>query len=497
MSNCAFWSVSGELLALHQVGAENSDPWASFGPWAASRGLPHGRLIALSLQFPLPAASPPTAGWQALPAAPAPRRRKADRACDSSAPVATPAPALDSVSAKFLPPLFTHPKFTVKASPTWVLSCRPAPAESAEGWYAALIPETRTSRFLVRLLPYRGRLPGEGWRNMLIWALGHHAGVKLVPLNGLPTAQALSSAPAWEYRVEAGRGSDAAAWDLQILPSRRLLNEWAPGITDAWEATALLRWVRPYAASPDFFEKAPEGEPRWADLFARLPVADARLLVQNVLTTLPGGASEAAVLFFDDVFLSLGNEGRPLVRHTPQEGLPLALLSTLFGKRAWHEIDRAKRFLPPDSERKLLRSEALADLDRRLAEGRLEWSVPALDLWQVLYRDPRHRALQKELAEFRQSDRWNQVLSGDARVPEALLRGLDVTDATLCLRDVPDARWRRFVTARREAELRAEMVFCRAWSARGELTVERELEAWHAWDELLASLPLTEIPSGK
>jgi hypothetical protein len=396
--------------------------------------------------------------------------------------VATFAPALDTAAARLLPPCLDHAQFVLRAQPTWVSTARPAPDEGPAGWWAALAGDEKASRFLVRLVPHRGRLPGDGWRNMLAWALRSVHGVRLVPLNGLPSAEALAVAPAWEYRVEAGRGPESAAWDVQILPSRRLLTDQAPGITDPWEATALLRWVRPEAPPASGLDPG-TSEPRWADLLGRLPAADARLLVQNVLNAGPGGAAGAAVLFYDTVTLAAGADGRTLVRHVPQEGLPTALLSVLFGRRAWAEIDRAKRFLPPEGDRKALRSGALADLDLRLAEGRLAWSEAALDLWQTLYRGPRHRALEARLRAWRDPGRWTEVLAGDPLVAEALLRNLDVTDAALCLRDAPDTRWRRFVTARREAEIQAELEFCRIWDARGELTVERQLEAWEAWDE--------------
>ena len=482
MSNCAFWSRSGELLAVHGFGPP--EPRISFGHWVAARRFPPGRMVDLSAQFPLEAPGP---GWHALAGAPE-TRKKAGPVRDSSAPVAVAAPALDSSAARLFPPLTVHEKFTLKAWPTWTATARPGPDEGVEGWYAALAGEEKTSRFLIRLVPYQGRLPGEGWRNMLAWSLRHHLGVRLVPLNGLPSVTALAAAPAWEYRVEAGRGPDAAAWDVQLLPSRVLLAGWAPGVTDLWEATALLRWVRPGAPEPGYFSEPPQGEPRWADLFSRLPPADARLLVQNVLTTLPGGAAGAAGLFFDTVTLSPGADGRTLVRHVPQEGLPASLLSTLFGRSAWAEIDRAKRYLPPPGELRELRTSVLADLDLRLAEGRLVWSAGAQELWQNLYREPRHRVLSDRLAGLRSSDRWATLLAGDPLVPETLFRRLDVTDAALCLRDAPDSRWRRFVTGRREAELKAELEFCAAWAARGELTVERQLEAWEAWDEILSSL---------
>jgi hypothetical protein len=400
--------------------------------------------------------------------------------------VATPAPAFDAAAARLLPFRTDHEKFTLKAWPTWVLTVKPAAEEGPGGWYAALEGRTKVSRFLIRLVPHRGRLPGDGWRNMLAWTLRRHSGVRLVRLNGLPTPEALAAAPAWEYRVEAGRGSEAAAWDVQFLPSRNLLQEWAPETAGPWEATALLRWVRPGVPAP-VWPLVPGGEPRWADLLARLPVADVRRLVQNVLTVFPGGVGEAAVLFYDTVTLPPAPDGRTLVRHVPQDGLPLALLSTLFSRRAWHEIERAKRFLPAEGERRRRRSEALAELDLRLAEGRLVWSEEALECWQVLYRNPRHQALEAELAR-RRGDSWTALLKGDPSVPENLLRTLDVTDAALCLRDAPDGRWRRFVTARREAELREELDFCRVWEARGELTVERQLEAWRAFDELVRSL---------
>jgi len=305
----------------------------------------------------------------------------------------------------------------------------------------------------------------------------------------LPSAEALAAAVAWEYRVEAGRGADAAAWDLQVLPARSFWTEAAPGL-GPWEATVWLRLLRPGAPGPtDQLSASPLD---WPTLLGRLPVADARRLVQNALSTGPGGAAANAALFFDSWVVPGAGEGKALVRHVPVPGLPLSLLSTLFGRRPWAEVDRAKRLIPGDLDRPATRAEALEDLDRRLAEGRLLWSAEALELWQVGYRNPRHAAARAEVDAYRASDRWARLLGGDPRRAEALLRGLDVTDAALCLRDVPDPRWRRFVTARREAELRAEAEFCRVWEARGELTVDRELDAWRSWDALLASLPLAE-----
>ncbi|HTH13460.1 MAG TPA: hypothetical protein VMB23_03630 [Spirochaetia bacterium] len=480
MSNSAFWSVSGELTAVH--GACDADPSATFGPWAADQRLRSGRLVSLSSDLlGIPAPGP---GWHRVGPSPTPSRRsKPPRPCASDAPVATFAPALDVAAAKLLPPRLEHAQFVLRATPTWVSTTRPGPEEGPAGWWAALAGDEKASRFLVRMVPHRDRLPGDGWRNMLTWALRKVHGVRLVPLNGLPTSQALAAAPAWEYRVEAGRGPESAAWDVHILPSRRLLSGWAPGISDPWEATALLRWIRPGAPAPSALGTDPVGEPAWSDLLARLPAADARLLVQNVLNAGVGGAAGSAVLFYDTVTLPPGPDGRSLVRHVPQPGLPSALLSTLFGRRAWAEIERTKRFLPPEGDRRVLRAGRLADLDQRLAEGRLAWSEAALDLWQALYREPRHRALEARLASWRDPARWEPVLSGDPLVAEALLRSLDVTDAALCLRDAPDRRWRRFVTARREAEIREELEFCRVWDARGELTVERQLEAWEAWDD--------------
>lgn len=487
MSNCAFWSESGELLAVHGAGPA-SDPVVSFPDWAAGLRLPSGRLVSLSSGFPAPEA--PASGWWVLPSAGL-RRKKVPRASDPAAPVAVFAPALDGAAGRLFPLAFDHPKFRWRAWPTWVSTCRPETGEGPQGWYAAL-GRDNASRFLVRLVPHRGRLPGDGWRNMLAWTVKERLGLRLVPLNGLPTPEALAAVPSWDYRAEAGQ-DDAAAWDLQVLPSRRLLASWAPGTSDPWEATALLRWVRP-DPPPELGEAS--GEPRWADLLGRLPVADARLLVHNVLSTLPGGAASAAVLFYDRRILPPGADGRSLVRYVPQPGLPLGLLSKLFGPRVWHDIDRARRFLPPEDEQAQLRSEALAEVDRRLAEGRLSWSPGALALWEHLYRGPRLRALAAEIREYRSSGRWERLLSGDPRTAESLLRSLDVTDAALCLRDVPDRRWRRFVTARRESELNEELSFCRLWEARGELTPEREADAWRSWDSLLVALPLTDGGSG-
>jgi len=485
MSNCGFWSAAGELLAVHGADAPGSGP-SSFPGWASGRRLPPGRLVEVSPGFPLPAAPGP--GWHPVEGAPAARPRKTPKAVDAAAAVAVFAPVSDEAAGRLFPRNFHHDQFTWSAWPTWVSTCRPDPGEGPEGWYAALGPN-KLSRFLVRLVPHRGRLPGEGWRNMLLWTVKETKGLRLVPLNSLPSAEALAGVPSWDYRAEAGRGSEAAAWDLQVIPARKLLNDWAPGAASPWEATALLRWVRPRAPSVPVSADEPLG---WAGLFGRLPVADARLLVQNVLLTLPGGAARSAPLFFEALSLPAA-AGRPaLVRFVPLPGLPLSLLSVLFGRRVWQEVDRAKRQPVPEGDREAYRAAVLAEVDRRLAEGRLTWSDRADALWEAGYREPLRRAGRRELAAYRAGDRWNQLLGGPPRRAEALLRRLDVTDLALCLRDAPDRRWRRFVTQRREDEIAAEVEFCRIWAARGELTLDRELDAWRSWDRLLAELPLTE-----
>lgn len=482
MSNCAFWSTSGELVAVHGAGARSGDPRASFGPWAAGHRLTSGRLVSLSAGFF--GVSAPAEGWT-LVSPVAPGRRP--RTCRTDAPVAVFAPAYDTAADLVLPPQYDHEKFSWRSWPTWVSTCVPDPGEGPGGWFAAV--DGDRSAFLVRLVPHQGRLPGDGWRNMLRAVVQATSGLRLVPLNGVPSVEALAAVPSWDYRVEAGPGANAAAWDLQVLPSRRFLADAAPGTADPWEATALLRWIRPGA--PEF---VPPREPwGWAELLGRLPVADARVLVQNVLTTLPGGAAASAALFFDTLFLP-GAGGPSLVRRVPQPGLPFTLVSTLFGARAWREVERAKRFVDPHPQ--AFRRDQLEDLDRRLAEGRLVWSAAAVNLWERGYREPRRQALRDEVARYRASDRWTRLLEGDPRVAEAVLRALDVTDLALCLRDAPDRRWRRFVTARREAEVQAEQGFCRDWAARGELTVERELDAWRSWDALVATFPLTEPGPG-
>jgi hypothetical protein len=492
MSNCAFWSSSGELLAVHGVRSRtslpDSGPRTTFGPWAADRRLGPGRLVSLSPGFV--GVSAPAEGWTQVGG---PRRAgKTPRPCDPEAPVAAFAPAFDTSAELLLPSVYRHDQFTWKAWPTWVSTCRPDPGEGPEGWYAA-IDHLRTNHFLVRLVPHQGRLPSAGWRNMLAQTVRANLGLRLVPLNGVPTAEALAAVPSWDYRAEAGQGTNAGAWDLQLVPTRRFLADAAPGTEDPWEATALVRWVRPGA--PRVVPWTGTDPFGWADLFARLPVADARVLVQNVLTTLTGGAGAAAALFFDALVVEGSPEGRALVRRVPQPGLPLALLSTLFARRPWREVDRAKRALEPGTNPDF-RAEVLAEVDRRLAEGRLVWSDEGRAVWDEGYRAPLRRALEAELAAFRSSDRWTTLLAGDRLVAEALLRSLDVTDLALCLRDAPDRRWRQYVTARREAEVKAEQAFCDDWTARGELTVERHLDAWRSWDALLKALPLTEPRTG-
>jgi hypothetical protein len=229
-----------------------------------------------------------------------------------------------------------------------------------------------------------------------------------------------------------------------------------------------LRWLRPGVLPSPI-----EGVLTWRTLFTHLAASDVRLLVQNVLMTGYDGAASVA-----DVLFSIGLDGKP----RPRKDLPLAWLSTLFPRRQWAEIERASRALPvgdPEPRRALL----LGDIEEKLASGALLWSPRALELWELGYRQPRRAALLNELEALSSGFDWKAWYQNPPLVLEGVLRNLDVTDAALCLETAPDARWRRHVTRRREVELRAEAEFCRQWRSRGELMVERELDAWQSFLE--------------
>lgn len=483
MSNCAFWSSAGELVALY--GADGADPVVAFGAWARDQELGPGRLIRWASASGLPAVSRP--GWQRALAVGGRRKGSWDDRLSTTAPVAVVQADADPWASQLIPGRFVHERFVFRAQATRVLTCQLEALEVPDGWYAALGPNDQTG-FLVRIVPVNGRLPGPGWRSALVHSLRQGSGWNLRPLIHPPTNEALTRVAAWEYQVEAGPSGAEAAWHIQAFPGRGLLREWSGGLDDPWQATALLRWLRPgiESAAVDDSEAL-----NWTALFRRWSVADARLVVQNVLLSRSGGLADAAAVIFDRVEVQTG-DGKRLVRHRPHWGLPVAELRELFGNRTWRELERIKTQLPPGAERRTLADAVMVDLDQRLVEGRLALSSEGVRWWTALVRQPWDRRAEQELNDYQSSSRWAQVLGGDPRRAEALFRRLDVTDFALCLRQVPDRRWRRFVTARRQAEVEAELEFCRQWQARGELTWARQLDAWRSWDAILDDLPLTE-----
>ena len=485
---CAgFWSSSGELLALYWTRTDLPMPRSvelesALNTQHEALGLRSGRWALLNAQYlnPQPA-EPEEPGWiRTVPRMrrlSPPRKTQVSKEFRSDAPCTAPAPAMDVWALKVLPTKFEHEHFSFRSQATWIRTIEPELGEIPEGWYAVLDALTRQSFFIVRIVPRNGKLPSPGWRNILGWILRSRWGAKLVPLNSLPSITALQSAPAWEYRVEGGLQENRAAWDVQILPSRKLLSRWLGTEADPWEATALLRWVRPDLPGMETVNSQ-EQPLDWVRLFGFLPAADARLLVHNVLLTLPGGAATSATLFYETTE----------TRIVTLEGLPMAYLSTLFPHRAWREVERARRHLPAAEIRAENRLEVFSLIDKALIEGRLSWSQETMDFWDAGYRQPRDQALGKELDQLRQSGIWEKILAGNPLVPDEALRRMDVTDAAICLRTVPDKRWRRHVTARREAELKEELAFLDILEHRGELLLERQWDAWNTFSNLISDL---------
>ena len=151
------------------------------------------------------------------------------------------------------------------------------------------------------------------------------------------------------------------------------------------------------------------------------------------------------------------------------------------------DIERAARKLPPGDPQQR-RHRLLDDVEAKLVSGSLLWSGAALSLWELGYRQPHRERLLRELGELSLGFDWVAWYQNSPLVLEGVLRNLDVTDAALCLAKAPDARWRRYVTKRREQELSEEAEFCRLWRARGELTARRELDAWQSFLELTSQL---------
>jgi|GEM_PF-2183673 len=474
-----FWSVSGELRAVYW-GATGAVP----APLPAGSRQP-GRLVKLTLDQ-LPGVSPPSLpGWVFLFSPPkvakkwSKRRRKkrevaAVSTARTDAPATAPTLANDSYARRFLPARFVHDQFVFTSMPTWIVTPKVSPEENPQGWLSLVDETSLASLFLVRIPPRRGKLPGAGWRNILSFVLKQNWKAKLVPIPALPTPEVLAASVAWEFRVDAGpTETEQATWDLQVLASQGLFSSWVGRTCDPWEATALLRWLRPGVVAPALTDTLD-----WRLLLTHLPAADARLVVQNVLIPASGSAATVANLFFD-----LGADGKARAR----KDLPLAWLSTLFPRRQWLDIERAARNLPAGDPQQR-RLELLDDVEVKLASGSLLWSDTALSLWESGYRQPRREALLRKLGELSLRFDWAAWYQNSSLVLEGVLRNLDVTDAALCLAKSPDARWRRYVTKRREQELREEAEFCRLWRARGELSVERELDAWQSFLELTRHL---------
>ncbi|NNM66584.1 MAG: hypothetical protein HKM06_01090, partial [Spirochaetales bacterium] len=168
--------------------------------------------------------------------------------------------------------------------------------------------------------------------------------------------------------------------------------------------------------------------------------------------------------------------------YSRRERLPYAVRSVLKPSvRA--ELDRRMRLSGDKSEENSLVLEVGWTVEKARQDGKFTWSPHAEGVWARLWREPFARKDQAELDSLAAPENWNLFLSESALIVEETLRRLDPTDLALCLRSAFDGRWRRHVSAGREAEVRREMEYCAALEKRGELSRDRVLDAWRCFHQ--------------
>ncbi len=311
---------------------------------------------------------------------------------------------------------------------------------------------------MVALLPWsRGKPPSLGWINVFSTVWAAQTGLRVeeasYPNSSWPV---LTSGWFWSYLADVKVGDVEATRTLEIAVSEQQLALWhQPSLT----GVELRLWHRP----PPLVLPGPTAPwvERWKALWEALPASDLRLAWENVFVA----QGEAVGL--------AGLTGR----------LPLALRS-LLKPRVRHELDRAalRAALRTDSEMTDEGARNLAQtLAQALTEGRIEWSPKAHELFDQLIWRPAEAQELRELTALSAPEVVQDFQKEEATVIEETLRRLDPTDAALCLGSFPDKRWRRHVTARREAEIRLEAEYCQALERRGELSRTRVLDAWRCF----------------
>ena len=365
----------------------------------------------------------------------------------------------DPASWKALPPSAEFSEFSWKAESTGLAS---APL-SRRGIVLIARAEGESMPVLAAVLPAVGaRAPGEGWVNAFrrVWEL--HTGLRVSVLQDEEGARAsLEGQPVWTYRAGIAAKAGSAWRTVEIVPSRRALADWAGRDAAPWSLSAGLRlWHRPgeLPENPDGLSVSERLEAVWQSLSP----ADLRLAWEN--SVIPAFGPVAADLF-------------PL-----RDRLPYAVRSVLKPSvRA--ELDRRMRLTGDKADEASLVLDVGWSVEKARRTGKFAWSPHAEGVWKSLWLDPFARKDQAELDSLATPETWNLFLSENAPTVEETLRRLDLTDLALCLRLAPDGRWRRHVSAGREAEVRREMDYCAALEKRGELSRDRVLDAWRCFHQ--------------
>jgi hypothetical protein len=365
----------------------------------------------------------------------------------------------DLASWKPLPPRADFSEFSWAAESTGLASA----SLSLKGAVLVARAEGEAMPVLAAVLPVVGtHEPSPGWVNAFRRVWEFHTGLRVSVLQEQEGARAsLAGQPVWTYRVGVTSPSGSAWRTVEIVPSRRALASWAGRDADSWSLSASLRLWQSLGELPE----NPDGlsvPERLEAVWQSLSPADLRLAWENGV--IPAFGPTAADLF-------------PL-----KERLPYAVRSVLKASvRA--ELDRRRRQGGDHTDEASLALEVGWSVEKARHDGKFTWSPHAEGVWKSLWLDPFARQDQAELNKLASAKTWSRFLSESPPVIEETLRRLDPTDLALCLRLAPDSRWRRHVSAGREAEVRREKDYCEALEKRGELSLERVLDAWRCFHQ--------------
>ncbi len=362
----------------------------------------------------------------------------------------------DTAAWLVLPPQRDDPRFSWSAEPAGLVR------RKKESWGAravclgAFAPQEIQPRLLAFLPWSFGKPPSTGWVNVLTAVWAQHTGLKIQEVSPLnPSWDVFRTEWNWSFQATVKVADVEATRSLEVAVSGLQLAEWTPGEHgDGTPSIEDLRlWHRP-ALSLAVPAPSSSWKVRWKALWEALSASDLRLAWENVL--LAQGET--------------GMSGR----------LPLVLRAQ-FKPQVRHELDRSAANQAPENVSEERLRELAKTLVQACEDGRLVWSPHAQQWFERLILRPLEAEEHQELHKLSDPAVVVAFLKDDPPVLEETLRRLDPTDAALCLRAFPDQRWRRHVTAHREAELRREEEYCQALEQRKELSSSRVLDAWRCF----------------